>query len=139
MSSEEKRAWIYAAVAVGVPVGYFAVVLTRMAGTDVAAVRYVGPMLVAIGVGIVANIVLNVVAAVARPREAGRKDERDRGIARLGNSAGFFAMSVAALVPLVLAMAGAAPFWIAQTLYLAFVLAALASAVARIVAYRRGL
>jgi hypothetical protein len=136
MSSEEKRAWIYAAVAVGVPAVYFAIILP---GLDVATVSYVGPMLVAIGVGIAANIVLNVVAAAARPHEAGRKDERDRGIARLGNSAGFFAMSVAAVVPLGLAMTGAAPFWIAQTLYLAFVLAALASAVARIVAYRRGL
>jgi hypothetical protein len=135
MSSEEKRAWIYAVVAVGVPAGYFAVVLP---GADVAAAGYVGPMLVAIAVGIAANIVLNVLAAAARPGEAGRSDERDRGIARLGNSAGFYAMSAAAALPLVLAMAGAAAFWIAQTLYLAFVLAALTSAITRIVAYRRG-
>jgi uncharacterized membrane protein YhaH (DUF805 family) len=138
MSSEEERAWIYAAVAVVVPAVYFAVVLAGLP-TDVAAAPYAGPMLVAVGVGIVANIVLNVAAAAARPHDAGRRDERDRDIARLGNSAGFYAMSVAALVPLVLVMGGAAPFWIAQTLYLAFVLAALASALARIVAYRRGL
>lgn len=135
MSSEEKRAWVYAVVAVAVPAVYFAIVLP---GVDVATVSYVGPMLVAIGVGIAANIVLNVVAAAVRPGEAGRKDERDRGIAGLGNSAGFFAMSAVSGVALVLAMVEVPLFWIAQALYLAFVVAALASAVARIVAYRRG-
>jgi hypothetical protein len=138
MSSEEKRAWIYAAVAVGVPIAYFAVVLVRVAGTDGTAVPYVGPMLVAIGVAVVANIALTIAATVVRPREAGRKDERDRGITRLGNSAGFFAMSAVSGVALVLAMVEVPLFWIAQALYLAFVVAALASAVARIVAYRRG-
>jgi phosphatidylglycerophosphate synthase len=135
MSSEEKRAWVYAVVAVAVPAVYFAIVLP---GVDVATVSYVGPMLVAIGVAVVANIALTIAATVVRPREAGRKDERDRGITRLGNSAGFFAMSAVSGVALVLAMVEVPLFWIAQALYLAFVVAALASAVARIVAYRRG-
>jgi hypothetical protein len=138
MSSEEKQAWIYAVVGLVVPAVYFAVILGRLSTSAPEQVSYVVPLLVAIGVGIVANIVLTMATAVAAPHEAGRKDERDRQITRLGDAVGFYAMSTAALGPLVLAMVGAAQFWIAQALYLAFVLAALASAVARILAYRRG-
>ena len=138
MSSEEKRTWIYAVVGFVVPIAYLATVLSKVPGTDVARIAYVGPMLTAIGVGIGAGIVLSIVAAVASPRDAGRTDERDREINRRGEYVAFYVMSMAAIVPLVLAMAKVEHFWIAHALYLAFVLAALASAMVKIVAYRRG-
>ncbi|MFC6021300.1 hypothetical protein ACFP2T_34635 [Plantactinospora solaniradicis] len=138
MSSEEKQSWIYALVAVVVPLVYFATVLSKVPGTDVATIGYVWPMFTAIGVGIGANIVLNITAAIISPREAGRTDERDRQINRRGEHVGFYVMSVAAIVPLGLAMARIDQFWIANALYLAFVLAALTSSVVKIVAYRRG-
>ncbi|MGP3915910.1 hypothetical protein [Nonomuraea sp. 10N515B] len=139
MSFEEKRSWIYAIVAAAVPVAYFVTILTKVPGTDVSEIAYVGPMLTAIGVGIGAGIVLGIVAAVASPKDAGRADERDKQINRLGDYVGFYVMSICALVPLGLAMANVEQFWIANSLYLAFVLAALTSAVVKIVAYRRGL
>ncbi|WP_433533277.1 hypothetical protein ACQPYA_15370 [Micromonospora sp. CA-263727] len=138
MSSEEKRSWIYVVVGVGVAAIYFVTVLSKVPGADVARIAYVRPMLIAIGAGIGLGIVANIAAAVAAPKEAGRTDERDRQIHRLGEYVGFYVMSVAAIVPLALAMAQAAHFWIANTLYLAFVLAAVASSVAKIVLYRRG-
>ncbi|MDF5752817.1 hypothetical protein [Spongiactinospora sp. TRM90649] len=138
MSFEEKRAWIYIVVAAGVAVVYFAIILSRVPGTDVATIAYMWPMLTALGVGIAANIVLNMVAAMISPREAGKTDERDKQINRLGEYVGFYVMSIAAVVPLGLAMAKIEQFWIANTLYLAFVLAAVASSIVKIVAYRRG-
>ncbi|MFK3979679.1 hypothetical protein ACI2K4_04790 [Micromonospora sp. NPDC050397] len=138
MSSEEKRAWIYVVVGVVVPVAYLTTVLSKVPGTDVARIAYVGPMLTAIGVGICASIVLAIMTAMASPQDAGQTDERDREINRRGEFVGFYVMSVAAIVPLVLAIAEVEHFWIAHALYLAFVLAALASAVVKIVAYRRG-
>jgi hypothetical protein len=138
MSSEEKRAWISALVGAVVSVVYLATVLYRLPGTDVAEIAYVGPMLTSIGVGIGAGIVLAIVAAIASPRDADRTDERDREINRRGEYVGFYVMSIAALVPLVLAMAEAEQFWIAHALYVAFVLAALVSSMVKIVAYRRG-
>jgi hypothetical protein len=138
MSSEEKHSWIYVVVGVLVPLVYFATVLSKVPGTDVATIGYVRPMLTAIGVGIGASIVLSIVAAIISPREAGKTDVRDKEINRRGEYVGFYVMSVAAIVPLGLAMAKAEHFWIANALYLAFVLAALASAVVKIVAYRRG-
>ncbi|MCW6003420.1 hypothetical protein K1W54_02315 [Micromonospora sp. CPCC 205371] len=138
MSSEEKRSWIYVVVSAGVAAVYFVTVLSRVPGADVARIAYVRPMIIAIGAGIGLSIVANIAAAVASPREAGRTDERDRQIHRLGEYVGFYVMSIAAIVPLALAMAEAAHFWIANTLYLAFVLAALASSITKIVLYRRG-
>jgi hypothetical protein len=138
MSSEEKQSWIYVVVGVLVPLVYFATVLSKVPGTDVATISYVWPMLTAIGVGIGASIVLSIMAAIISPREAGKTDVRDKEINRRGEYVGFYVMSVAAIVPLGLAMAKAEHFWIANALYLAFVLAALASAVVKIVAYRRG-
>jgi hypothetical protein len=138
MSSEEKRTWISALVAVVVPVAYLAIILSKVPGTDVATISYVGAMLTSIGIGIGAAIVLSIVAAMASPKDADRTDERDREINRRGEYVGFYAMSIAALVPLALAMAEVEHFWIANALYLAFVLAAVASAVVKIVAYRRG-
>lgn len=138
MSSEEKRTWISAVVGVAVPIGYLVIVLSQVPGADVARIAYVRPMLTSIGVGIGVSIVLNIVAAMASPRDAGRTDERDREINRRGEHVGFYVMSIAAVVPLALAMARVEYFWIAHTLYLAFVLAALVSAVVKIVGYRRG-
>ena len=138
MSSEEKNSWIYAVVGSVVPLIYFAIVLSEVPGTDVATIDYMWPMLTAIGVGIGAGIVLNIVAAVASPGEAGKTDVRDKEINQRGEYVGFYVMSIAAIVPLGLAIAEIEQFWIANTLYLAFVLAALASAIVKIVAYRRG-
>lgn len=132
VATEERGAWIYLAVALVVPVGYFAYVFSTDRG-------YVVPLLVATGVAIVANIVLTIVAAVLRPQDHGPKDERDRQIDRAAGRVGFSVMSLAALVPLVLAVLEVAHFWIAQSLYLAFVLSAVGQAVTRIVGYRRGI
>jgi hypothetical protein len=139
MSSEEKRSWIYAVVVAGVSVVYFVTVLSKVPGADVARIAYVRPMLTAIGAAIVLSIVASIAAAIASPREADRTDERDRQIHRLGEYVGFHVMSIAAISPLVLAMAEVAHFWIANALYLAFVLAALASSIVKIVSYRRGI
>jgi hypothetical protein len=142
MSSEEQRAWIYAVVGLVVPAVYLTTVLSKVPGTDVATISYVRPLIIATAIAIGATIVLSIlvaiVAGMAAPKDVGKTDERDRAINRRGEYAGFYVMSIASVVPLGLAMAKAEHFWIANTLYLAFVLAALTSAVVRIVAYRRG-
>jgi len=137
MSVQEKRAWIYGVTAIVVPAVYFAIVLRP--GTDVDTVAYVRPLLLALVFGVVLNIVIDIVTSVGAPKDAGRTDERDRQIGRLGSSASFYALSIAAIVPLGLAMAKAPYFWIASTLYLAYILSAIASSAVRVVAYRRGI
>lgn len=129
--SEEKRVWTYGAIAAIVPVIYFAIVLPQTATTPVDEIGYAWPLIVAI----IAGIVLNMIAAP----QTQKTDERDRQINRFGGHIAFLVMSGLTVVPLTLAMLRVDPFWIANALYLAFILSAIAFSAAKIVAYRRGL
>ncbi|WP_110241820.1 hypothetical protein [Nocardioides gilvus] len=128
--NEEQRAWVYGLVAAVVPVVYFAVVLSRVPDTPVSEIDYVWPLLIAIGAGIVLNALL-----APQPK---KKDERDKEVGRVGGRVAFIVMSALTVIPLALAMLRVDQFWIANTLYLAFVLSAVTESLVRIVAYRRG-
>lgn len=131
MNYQEKTAWAYGAVAFVVPVVYFALVLPRAATTDVAEIDYLWMLLSAIAAGIVLNAF-----AVPRP---GKTDERDAQIYQRGGFIAFMVMSALTVIPLGLALAKVPHFWIANSIYLAFVLSAITLSAVRIVAYRRGL
>jgi hypothetical protein len=138
MPYEERRVWIYLALAVVVPAAYVAVLLNRAGDTALADLAYQRPLLTAVGVSIVAGIVLNMAAAALWPAGAYQKDPRDKEIDRRGEYVGFVTMSVLTVVPLGLAMLEWPHFWIANTIYLAYVTAAIASSAVKLVAYRRG-
>ncbi|MGN9786059.1 hypothetical protein ACTMTF_31845 [Nonomuraea sp. ZG12] len=136
MSHEEKRAWVYAVIAGVVPVVYAVIVFGRLADASVAEISYVRPLLIAVGVAILANVLADTLMGASRG--AGRRDERDVGIFRYGTQAGYYVLAAGAAGALLLTLAGFEHFWIANALYLAFVLDALVSSIAKIVAYRRG-
>jgi hypothetical protein len=75
---------------------------------------------------------------IGMPKGADRKDERDSGIYWHGTRVGYFVLAVGAAGAFLLTLAGVEHFWIANALYLTFVLDALISSIVRIVAYRRG-
>ncbi|MER6832170.1 hypothetical protein ABT352_39725 [Streptosporangium sp. NPDC000563] len=137
MSTEEKRVWVYAVVAIGVLAVYATIILGRVREVGVAEVDYVWPMVTAIGAAMVANMVGNMFAGTA-PRGEVEKDERDDDIHRHGMRAEFYVLAIGVVGALGLTMAEFEHFWIAHALYLAFVLSALSSSVVKIVAYRRG-
>ncbi|MEU0718594.1 hypothetical protein ABZ498_15580 [Streptomyces lavendulocolor] len=138
MAFEEKRAWIMAVVAVGAYLVYVAVILGRAQGIPLAEVTYAATLLWSVGAAIAAAIALNILAAVASPREANKKDQRDREINRFGEYAGQSFLVVGGVAVLALSIAEADHFWIANTIYLAFVLSAALGAAAKIAAYRWG-
>jgi fermentation-respiration switch protein FrsA (DUF1100 family) len=137
MAVEEKRAWIMIGVTVVAYAVYLALVLGGGPdGRPLDRTPYVAPLLWTVGGSIAASITLHIAVAALSPGDARLKDQRDREIGRFGEHIGqSFVVLVAALV---LAMAEAAPFWIANAVYLAFVLSALLGSTAKIVAYRRG-
>jgi hypothetical protein len=139
MSYEEKGAWVYLTVVLGTYGAYIAVILGRADGVPVAEVAYVAPMLWLIGISIALNIVGRVVVETARPSGSTKPDVRDREISRLGGYIGGLVLAGAMAVPFGLALAKASQFWIANAMYAAFVVFALAGTLVRIVAYRRGL
>lgn len=134
MSFEEKGRWAYMIVVLIVSAVYFAGVLGQVGVIPVSEIEYVRPMITAI----IATIVAYIVVAISAPSEADKKDERDKNINRFGESIGYSVLGLLILLPLGLAMAEFDPFWIANAIYLAGVLAATISSIVKIVAYRRG-
>lgn len=135
MSFEEKGAWITGFVAVAGYAVYLVLILGQ--GRPVPDVDYVVPMLWTIGGAIVTGIIGSVIAGITSPKD--KKDQRDRQIYRFGEYTGQAFLVIGGVGALLLAMVQADYFWIANVLYLGFVLSGILSTIAKVVAYRRGL
>jgi hypothetical protein len=96
-------------------------------------------MLGTIGVGIVGSIVGRILVAMVWHGEGHETDVRDRDIDRFGEYVGGLVLGIGMVVPFILALTEADYFWIANAMYLVFAMAAVVSAAAKLMAYRRGL
>lgn len=139
MSSEERSAWVLGIVAV---LGYaiYATLVLGAAGSVGALVDvdYAPYMLATIGGGILAGIIVTIIVGMFFPKDAGKKDERDREISRFGEYGGQSLLVVGSLAALLLALLEADTFWIANVLYLGFVLSAILGSILKITGYRAG-
>lgn len=88
MSFEEKSAWTMGVVAAGSYAVYLAIVLGLTGTMPLADFPYVAPLLWTIGASIGISIALHAVIGIFSPREAGKKDQRDREIYRFGEYIG---------------------------------------------------
>ena len=148
MPFEEKVTWVNLVVTLVVPMAYFAIMLGRLGEVSAADIDYQWPLLIAIGVSIVLTIVGSILAGIGSGISAelhGRPasgdlgtDERDRSINRHGDLVGFYVSSGGMVGVLALTMLEYEYFWIANGLYLSFVVGTLVGSVVKIVAYRRG-
>lgn len=138
MNYEEKGVWVYIVVVLGTYGAYATIVLSQLASIPVTKIDYVAPLLVSIGASIVAAIVLRIVVEIVSPSDKQRADSRDREITRRGELIGMGGLVAGALGGMLLALVQADYFWIANAIYLGFVLSALIASVAKIVLYRRG-
>jgi hypothetical protein len=138
MTLEERRSWVYLVVAVVGYGVYLATVLGKAASAPLVDVDYVPAMLVSIGGAIAAGIVINIVLGILTPRRDQAKDVRDRDIAQVGERVGQAFLVVGGVAALLLAITEAHYFYIANVVYLCFVLSAVLGSVTRVVVYRRG-
>ncbi|GAA0435514.1 hypothetical protein Acor_56010 [Acrocarpospora corrugata] len=138
MALEEKRAWVLIVVSLGAYTIYVVTILGRAGDGPLADVAYAGALLWTIGGAIVAAIVAHIAMAIAGGHGADRTDERDREINQVTERIGQSFVVIGALAALVMAIAELRHFWIANAVYLAFVLSSVLSSFAKIVAYRRG-
>jgi hypothetical protein len=148
MPFEEKMTWVSLVITVVVPVWYLVTMAGRLGDTSAADVAYQRPMLIAfgvyIGLSIVGAIAVSIASAVSteirggRHDEIDRKDERDKDIGRRGDVVGFYVASAGAVGVLALTMLEYDYFWIANALYLSFVVATLVSSVVKLAYYHRG-
>jgi hypothetical protein len=139
MSYEEKGQWVYLVVILGAYGAYLGVILRRADGIALTEVSYVSPMLWSIGIAIALSIIGRIAIEIAKPSETYKIDARDKDINRFGAYVGGIALAVAMVGPFGLTLAGADHFWIANAMYVAFVLSTLLGTAVKLVAYRRGL
>jgi hypothetical protein len=136
MTLEEKRAWIRLVTAIAAYGGYVAVELDRASGRRLAGVPYAAALLWSVGAAIVAAIAAEVVFGVVSPKASRVKDVRDREIGRLGDYIGQSFVVIGAVAAMLMAMAGWERFWIANVIYLCFVLSAVLGNVTKVIVYR---
>ena len=136
MTHEEKRSWIMLVVSVVAYVVYVVVILGRADGRALAEVPYAGALLWTIGGGIVAAILAEIAMAVVNPRASRVTDVRDREIGRLGDRVGQAFGVIGSLAAMLMALAEWDHFWIANVIYLGFLLSAVLGSVTKVVVYR---
>ncbi len=138
MSYEEKGVWSFLAIAVIGYGVYLWLVLPQLWAMPLGEVDYVGPMLWTIGGAIVAGIFSRILIEIVVPSEQRSADQRDREIERTGERVGNSFVIIGALGAMVLAWLEVDWFWIANTIYLCFVISAVLSSMTRLAAYRVG-
>jgi hypothetical protein len=136
MTHEEKRAWIRLVVAVLGYATYTAVVLSRADGHRLASASYAGVLLWTVGAAVVAAIVVEIVLGAIIPGASRVKDDRDREIGRLGDTVGQSFVIIGAVAAMLMAMASWDRFWIANVIYLCFVLSAILGGMTKVIVYR---
>lgn len=133
MSFDEKNAWVYLTTAV---LGYatYLVLLAALGPEPYAAL-----LLWTVGGAIVVNILARIALSAVFPRESRDRDQRDREVKAFGERVGQAFVILGAVAALLLALTQTPWFWIANAVYLGFVLSAVVGSIASLVAYRRGL
>jgi len=128
MAHQEKRAWIMLVVTLVVYPAYVVIVLRNAADGPLVDVAYASTLLWSI----------DIATSMGTPRSEYKADARDKEIARVGDLTGQSLLVVGAVAAMVLAMLDTDQFWIANVLYLGFVLSALLGSLAKIAGYRDG-
>ncbi len=127
-----------AVVACSTYVTYLAIILGQAQNTPLTEVSYISTLLWTLGAVFVVSILAHIVVGIALPKDIDKQDQRDREIYRYGEYVGQFGIGIGALGALGLSMAAFDHFWIANVIYLGFVVSSLLGSGAKIVAYRRG-
>jgi hypothetical protein len=139
MSYQQKGVWVYLATSAGAYAVYLAIIVGRLQNTPAAQVPYGWVLLWTTVAAIVASTIVRTVVETASPSDRRRGDVRDRDIDRHGEHASRWFIVAGAAAGFLMALLKVDYFWIANVIYLGFVLWAVAGSAIKLVAYRRGL
>ncbi|GAA3395689.1 hypothetical protein [Cryptosporangium minutisporangium] len=137
MTLTEKRAWIMLVVSVVAYVAYVVTIVGRTDGRALSDVPYAGPLLTTIGGAIVAAIVIEILMSIFTPHASRARDVRDKEINRLGEYVGQSFVTIGGVAAMLMCIVEWDQFWIANVIYLCFVLAGILGSVTKVIVYRR--
>lgn len=138
MSYEERGQWVYLAATTIAYGAYLALMLGQAASTPLPEIEYQPIMLWTIGVAVAGSIIGRIAIEIARPSESQREDVRDREIGRFGEYVSGVILGIGMVGPFILTLLEADHFWIANAIYLVFVVQAVVGTTMKLIAYRRG-
>jgi hypothetical protein len=138
MSYEEKGQWVYLAATTIAYAAYVIVVLGQAGTAPLPQVDYQPILLWTVGGAIAGSIIGRMAIEIVRPSESYRGDVRDRDIGRFGEYVAGMILGIGMVGPFIMTLIEADHFWIANAIYLVFVVQAVVGAVIKLIAYRRG-
>lgn len=138
MSYEERGQWVYLAASTIAYAAYLVLVIGRVGTTPLPEVEYQPILLWTIGAAVAGSIIGRIAVEIVHANDEHTADVRDRDIGRLGEYVGGTVLGIGMVGPFALALLEADHFWIANGMYLVFVLAAMVGTIIKLVAYRRG-
>jgi hypothetical protein len=139
MSYRQKGIWVYLATSAGAYAVYLAIIVGRLQSTPAARVPYAWELVWTTGAAIVASTMGRTVVETVSRSDSRRTDVRDQEIYRFGEHASRWFIVAGAAAGFLMALLKVDYFWIANAIYLGFVLWAVAGSAIKLVAYRRGL
>jgi hypothetical protein len=138
MSYEEKGVWVYTLAVAATASIYAFIIVGKLANQSVDEVDFGSTLLWSIGISIALNIVLRILVEIFTPSDSYKVDARDKAISRRGGYVNGMIIAIGMAGPLLLTIADVDNFWVANAIYAVFILAAIASSIVQVVAYRRG-
>ena len=139
MSYQQKGIWVYLTTSACAYAVYLAIIVGRLQSTPAAQVPYAWVLFWTTAAAIIASTAGRTVVESARRSDSRHRDARDREIDRFGEYASRWFIVAGAAVGFAMALLKVDYFWIANVIYLGFVLWAVTGSAFKLVAYRRGL
>lgn len=138
MTLSERYQWAYGFAAFVTAAAYFGWLGRQLTRTPVGEIEFVRPLLWTLLASLVIHALgRGVASGAARSGDEGR-DERDRAVSRRAEAISFRVFSVLVAGPFVLSMIEVDPFWVTNSLFLAFAATAVLGVVLHAVYYRTG-
>lgn len=139
MTLAQRSQHAYACAALATASVYAVWLLIQVGRRPVSEIDYVVPLLWTLGASMLVHALGNGVVRASRERDEPAQDERDKAVAVRGDALTFYVFSGLVAVPFVLGMLQVDPFWITNSLFAAFSLAAVFGVIAKSVLYARGM
>lgn len=137
MTHEEKWTWVFLSTAIIAFIAYCIWLTSQSSSTPLTEIAYVSPMLLAIGSAIISTIFGEILIAATAPKGK-KRDARDQEIIKEAEHSGQFLVTIGGMAVVIMAMLKLNHFWIAHTMYLAFVGSAIITSVVKIIYYKKG-